>query len=183
MPTWEEALPYQVHLQTGSMLPAVDHIRHTHDLARNAFAKGEPEHGAELADDLERLVTLHDASTIAAVIVEPVGEPGRRERYRADQYQWVVRACLQLALCHDRQRRPRRLRDVADQRRGGALHLCRAVIRHDHGGGRLAITDERHISGGVRADENRYEQTDHQQPHVRAPLKAFIEPLVVRHTW
>ena len=53
-------------------LPGVDHIRHTHDLARNAFAKGQPEHGAELADDLERLVALHGADTIAAVIVEPV---------------------------------------------------------------------------------------------------------------
>jgi len=56
----------------GSLLTGVDHMRHTHDLARNAFTRGEPEHGAELADDLERLVTLHDASTIAAVIVEPV---------------------------------------------------------------------------------------------------------------
>jgi beta-alanine--pyruvate transaminase len=50
----------------------VDHIRHTHDPARNAFSVGQPAHGAELADDLERLVALHDASTIAAVIVEPV---------------------------------------------------------------------------------------------------------------
>lgn len=56
----------------GPMLPGIDHIRHTHDLARNAFSRGMPEHGAELADDLERLVALHDASTIAAVIVEPV---------------------------------------------------------------------------------------------------------------
>ena len=56
----------------GTMLGGVDHIRHTHDLARNAFSVGQPEHGAELADDLERLVALHDASTIAAVIVEPV---------------------------------------------------------------------------------------------------------------
>lgn len=56
----------------GALVAGVDHIRHTHDLARNAFTKGEPDHGAELADDLERLVTLHDASTIAAVIVEPV---------------------------------------------------------------------------------------------------------------
>ncbi len=56
----------------GTLLAGVDHIRHTHDLARNAFSVGQPEHGAELADDLERLVTLHDASTIAAVIVEPV---------------------------------------------------------------------------------------------------------------
>jgi beta-alanine--pyruvate transaminase len=56
----------------GTMLGGVDHIRHTHDLARNAFSVGLPAHGAELADDLERLVALHDASTIAAVIVEPV---------------------------------------------------------------------------------------------------------------
>ena len=56
----------------GSLVAGVDHIRHTHDLARNAFSRGEPQHGAELADDLERLVALHDASTIAAVIVEPV---------------------------------------------------------------------------------------------------------------
>jgi beta-alanine--pyruvate transaminase len=56
----------------GALLAGVDHIRHTHDLKRNAFARGEPEHGVELADDLERLVALHDASTIAAVIVEPV---------------------------------------------------------------------------------------------------------------
>jgi beta-alanine--pyruvate transaminase len=58
--------------QFGMMLSGVDHIRHTHDLARNAFTRGQPAHGAELADDLERLVALHDASTIAAVIVEPV---------------------------------------------------------------------------------------------------------------
>ena len=56
----------------GSMLNGVDHLRHTHNLKLNAFSKGEPEHGAELADDLERLVQLHDASTIAAVIVEPI---------------------------------------------------------------------------------------------------------------
>ena len=56
----------------GNLVTGVDHLRHTHDLARNAFTKGQPEHGLELADDLERLVTLHDASTIAAVIVEPM---------------------------------------------------------------------------------------------------------------
>ena len=56
----------------GTLLAGVDHIRHTHDLARNAHSVGLPEHGAEFADDLERLVALHDASTIAAVIVEPV---------------------------------------------------------------------------------------------------------------
>ncbi len=56
----------------GTMLGGVDHIRHTHDPARNAYSVGQPAHGAELADDLERLVALHDASTIAAVIVEPI---------------------------------------------------------------------------------------------------------------
>jgi beta-alanine--pyruvate transaminase len=56
----------------GTLLSGVDHIRHTHDLAKNAFSRGVPAFGAELADDLERLVALHDASTIAAVIVEPV---------------------------------------------------------------------------------------------------------------
>ncbi|MEJ6002410.1 aspartate aminotransferase family protein [Paucibacter soli] len=56
----------------GTMLGGVDHIRHTHDPARNAFSLGQPAHGAEYAEDLERLIALHDASTIAAVIVEPV---------------------------------------------------------------------------------------------------------------
>ncbi|WP_420392876.1 aspartate aminotransferase family protein [Acuticoccus sp.] len=55
----------------GAMVQPVDHLRHTH-LAANAFSRGAPDHGAELADDLERLVALHDASTIAAVIVEPL---------------------------------------------------------------------------------------------------------------
>ena len=54
-------------------LPAVDHLRSTHDLGRNAFTRGEPEFGAEFADELEaRITTLHDPSTIAAVIVEPM---------------------------------------------------------------------------------------------------------------
>ncbi len=57
---------------SASMLPGVDHLPHTHDLARNAFSRGVPSHGAELANELERLVGLHDASTIAAVIVEPI---------------------------------------------------------------------------------------------------------------
>jgi beta-alanine--pyruvate transaminase len=56
----------------GPGVAGVDHIRHTHDLARNAFSRGQPHHGAEFADDLERLCLLHDPSTIAAVIVEPV---------------------------------------------------------------------------------------------------------------
>ncbi len=56
----------------GTLLTGVDHLPHTHLPAKNAFTRGQPEHGAELADDLERIVALHDASTIAAVIVEPV---------------------------------------------------------------------------------------------------------------
>jgi beta-alanine--pyruvate transaminase len=56
----------------GALLPGVDHLPHTHDLARNAFSRGQPLHGAELADTLERIVALHDPSTIAAVIVEPL---------------------------------------------------------------------------------------------------------------
>jgi len=57
---------------SATLLPGVDHLPHTHDLKRNAFSRGLPEHGAELADELERLVALHDASNIAAVIVEPI---------------------------------------------------------------------------------------------------------------
>jgi len=56
----------------GTLLTGVDHMPHTHNLAKNAFSKGLPQHGVELADELERIITLHDASTIAAVIVEPV---------------------------------------------------------------------------------------------------------------
>ena len=56
----------------GTLLAGVDHLPHTHGVADNLFSKGQPEHGANLADNLERLVALHDASTIAAVIVEPV---------------------------------------------------------------------------------------------------------------
>ncbi len=55
-----------------AMVPGIDHLPHTHNLAKNAFTRGQPEHGAELADELERLVALHDASSIAAVIVEPI---------------------------------------------------------------------------------------------------------------
>jgi beta-alanine--pyruvate transaminase len=60
----------------GALVSGVDHIRHTHDLEKNAYSRGQPKHGAELADDLERLCALHDPSTIAAVIVEPVACSG-----------------------------------------------------------------------------------------------------------
>jgi beta-alanine--pyruvate transaminase len=56
----------------GPLLVGADHIRHAREPARNAFSRGLPEHGEEFADDLERVIALHDASTIAAVIVEPV---------------------------------------------------------------------------------------------------------------
>jgi beta-alanine--pyruvate transaminase len=57
----------------GPTLAGVDHLRHPLDIARNAFSKGLPEHGAELADELEqRMLALHDPATIAAVIVEPL---------------------------------------------------------------------------------------------------------------
>ena len=55
----------------GTLLTGVDHLPHTH-LKENVFTRGQPDKGVWLADDLERLITLHDASTIAAVIVEPV---------------------------------------------------------------------------------------------------------------
>ncbi|AKJ70639.1 omega amino acid--pyruvate aminotransferase [Pandoraea thiooxydans] len=57
---------------SGALLPAVDHLPHTLNLAEAAFTRGQPAWGAHLADELERLVMLHDASTIAAVIVEPL---------------------------------------------------------------------------------------------------------------
>jgi beta-alanine--pyruvate transaminase len=56
----------------GSLLTGVDHLPHTHAPEHNSFSKGQPAWGAHLADDLERIVALHGAETIAAVIVEPV---------------------------------------------------------------------------------------------------------------
>ncbi|MEN9774100.1 MAG: hypothetical protein RL322_1170 [Pseudomonadota bacterium] len=57
---------------SGNLLPAVDHLPHTHSLQHNAWSRGQPAWGAQLADELERLVALHGADTIAAVIVEPI---------------------------------------------------------------------------------------------------------------
>jgi beta-alanine--pyruvate transaminase len=75
---------------SAALLPGVDHLRHTLDIQRNAFSRGLPAHGVELAEDLERLCQLHDGSNIAAVIVEPVPgsagiippPPGYLERLR-----------------------------------------------------------------------------------------------------
>jgi beta-alanine--pyruvate transaminase len=57
---------------SANLIPGVDHIRHTMDLAHTAYSRGQPEWGAHLADDLERLAGLHGGENIAAVIVEPV---------------------------------------------------------------------------------------------------------------
>jgi len=56
----------------GAMLPGTDHLPHTHNLEHNAYSRGLPEWGAHLADELENIIALHDASTVAAVIVEPI---------------------------------------------------------------------------------------------------------------
>src|ERR1700736_5865691 len=56
----------------GTLLAGVDHLPHTYNRDTQAFTKGEPEWGGHLADDLERIAALHDPSTIAAVIVEPM---------------------------------------------------------------------------------------------------------------
>ncbi len=56
----------------GSLLAGVDHLPHTYDREKQRFTKGEPDYGAHFADELERIVTLHDASTIAAVMIEPM---------------------------------------------------------------------------------------------------------------
>jgi len=62
---------------SGILMPGVDHLRHTHDPSRNAFSRGQPDLGAELADELEsRIIPLHDASNIAALIIDPVAASG-----------------------------------------------------------------------------------------------------------
>ena len=81
----------------GTLLGGVDHMPHTHLPEKNAFTKGVPEHGAELANELERIVALHDASTIAAVIVEPVaGSTGVLIRRRRA----ICRSCARSATKH-----------------------------------------------------------------------------------
>ncbi|MCY3604718.1 MAG: aspartate aminotransferase family protein [Gammaproteobacteria bacterium] len=60
----------------GALLAGVDHLGHTQDLEHQAFSRGQPEWGAHLADELEEIVALHDASTIAAVIIEPIACSG-----------------------------------------------------------------------------------------------------------
>lgn len=77
----------------GSLLTGVDHLPHTHLPEKNAFTKGQPEHGADLADELERIVALHGPETIAAVIVEPMaGSRACLSRRRA-----ISNACASFA--------------------------------------------------------------------------------------
>ena len=60
----------------GALLPAVDHLKHTHNLEHNAFSVGQPEWGGHLADELSDILALHDPSTVAAVILEPIAGSG-----------------------------------------------------------------------------------------------------------
>jgi beta-alanine--pyruvate transaminase len=70
-------VPYNRKAYSGMLIPGVDHLRHTHDLAKRAFVRGSAHAGAELADELEeRIIPLHDASNIAALIVDPVAASG-----------------------------------------------------------------------------------------------------------
>jgi beta-alanine--pyruvate transaminase len=57
---------------SANLMPGVDHLPHTLNIAEAGFSRGQPTWGAHLADELERIIALHDASTIAAVIVEPL---------------------------------------------------------------------------------------------------------------
>jgi beta-alanine--pyruvate transaminase len=65
-------IPYTRAAFAAQLLPQVDHLPHTHGIAENYFSRGQPTHGAQLADELETIVAQHGAETIAAVIVEPV---------------------------------------------------------------------------------------------------------------
>ena len=115
----------------GTLLAGVDHLPHTHLPEKNAFTRGEPEHGAELANELERIVALHDASTIAAVIVEPVAgstgvlipPKGYLKRLRE--------ICDQARHPFDLRRGHHRLRPA---RRAVRRRLFRRHARHDHHG-------------------------------------------------
>lgn len=93
-------IPYNRMQFSSAMLPGVDHMPHTHQLDRNAFSRGLPQHGAELADELENIINLHHPSNVAAVIVEPIaGSAGvllppvgylQRLREICDQYEILL---------------------------------------------------------------------------------------------
>lgn len=65
-------IPFNRKVFSGNLLPNTNHLPHTHDITRNAFVKGQPEHGLEYAERLEELVQFHYPENIAAVIIEPV---------------------------------------------------------------------------------------------------------------
>ncbi len=84
----------------GVMLPGVDHLPSTYNREQQAFSKGEPEWGAHLADELERIVALHGDTTIAAVIVEPMaGSTGRCCRRRRAICSGCARSATSTASC------------------------------------------------------------------------------------
>ena len=114
----------------GAMLPGVDHLPHTYNREQQAFSKGEPEWGAHLADELERIVALHDDITIAAVIVEPMAgstavlPPPKGYLPAAARDLRQVRHPADLRRGHHRLRPARpRLRRRALRRRPGHDHL------------------------------------------------------------
>jgi len=70
-------VPYNRKAYSGALMPGVDHMRHTHDPVNRAFVRGCADIGAEIANELEeRIIPLHDASNIAAVVVDPVSASG-----------------------------------------------------------------------------------------------------------
>ena len=113
----------------GTLLTGVDHLPHTHCRRSNAFSKGQPEHGAELADELERIVALHDASTIAAVIVEPVAGSTGVLIPPKGYLQRLREICTQARHPADLRRGDHRVRAGRGGVRGGHV---RGAAGHDH---------------------------------------------------
>ncbi len=133
----------------GALLRGVDHLRHTHDLTTQRVLPRPAERGADLADELERLVALHDPSTIAAVIVEPVaGSTGVLSRPRAT---WSASRNLRQA------RHPADLRRsdhrIRTGRRAVRRGLLRRLARHHH---LRQGHDQRRRADGRRDRQGRY---------------------------
>ena len=136
----------------GTLLAGVDHLPHTYNREQQAFSKGEPDWGAHLADELERIVALHDASTIAAVIVEPMaGSTGVLPRAQGLSAA-AARDLRQVRHPADLRRGHHRLRPARPRLRGRAL---RRRAGHDH------LRQGRHLGHG--ADGRR----DRAQGHLR----------------
>ena len=111
----------------GTLLAGVDHIRHTHDPARNAFSRGEPEHGAELADEFERIVALHDRLDDRRRHRRAGGGLDRRARAAEGLSQAPARDLRQARHPADLRRGHHRLRSPRHALRGG---LLRRRARH-----------------------------------------------------